>query len=371
VTERPPLTFRLANRKDDAQIRALLQRVDMPGAMSLAFTYEPDFFAAVEVEGAHTRVVVGERGGAIVGMGLSAQRRLYVDGQPENVGYLGSLRGDPAERNGFGLLRGYRYFRDLEGTMPVRFYLSTIMEDNHAARRILTSRHAGLPQYHEVGLYRTLAFPLIRRRKPKADSRLQIVHGEQVGAAAIVAFLNTVGPEKQFFPVYDAEDIESSTGLLRGLRLSDFRVALAGDRIAGVMAGWDQCAFRQHRVTGYSGVLRKLRPVLNLASKCLGAALFPSPGRPVQSFYAACIAIAANDAAVFRALLRHMLYEMHGQGRDALMVGLAANDPLLEAAQAWWHVTLSSRIYAVTWEEGSGLLRALQGRVPYLELGSL
>ena len=371
MTERPPLTFRLANPEDDAQIRALLQRIDMPGAMSLAFTYEPDFFAAVEVEGAHPRVVVGERDGAIVGMGLCAQRRLHVNGRPENVGYLGSLRGDPAERNGIGLLRGYRYFRDLEGTMPVRFYLSTIMEDNHAARRMLTSRHAGLPQYHEVSLYRTLIFPLIRRRKPKADSRFRIVRGEQVGAAAIAGFLDTVGPEKQFFPAYNTEDIESSTGLLRGLRLPDFRVALAGDRIAGVMAGWDQCAFRQHRVTGYSGVLRKLRPILNLASKCLGIALFPSPGMPVRSFCAACIAIAENDAAVFRGLLRHMLYEMHGQGRDALMVGLAANDPLLQAAQAWWHITLSSRIYAVTWKEDSSLVPALQGRVPYLELGSL
>jgi hypothetical protein len=371
MMERTPLTFRLANREDDAQIRALQQRIDMPGAMSLTFTYEPDFFAAVEVEGASPRVVVGERGGAIVGMGLSAQRRLYVNGQPESVGYLGSLRADPAERNGIGLLRGYRYLRQADATVPVRFYLSTIMEDSQVARRILTSRHAGLPQYHEVGLYRTLIFPLIERRKPKADRRFRVVRGEQVGAAAIAAFLNTVGPEKQFFPVYDAEDIESSTGLLRGLRLSDFRVALAGDRIAGAMAGWDQCAFRQHRVTGYSGVLRTLRPALNLAAKCLGITLLPSPGMPARSLCAAGIAIAENDAAVFQGLLRHMLHEMHGPGRDVLMVGLAANDPLLQAAQAWRHAALSSRIYAVTWKEDNGLLPALQRRVPYLELGSL
>ena len=358
------LTLRLATRADDAQIRAVLRRNVMPGAMELAFAHEPSFFDAIEVEGSDPQVVVGEQDGQLVGAGLVTLRRVYLNGEASDVGYLSSLRADPAIRGTIALARGYRFYRHLhEAQRRVQFYLSTIMEDNSTARELLTSGRAGLPSYHEIGRYHTMVIPLPRWGKLRLPAGLSIVAGSTVGAGEIAAFLQETGKSRQYYPLYTAEDIQSPTGLLRGLALDDFAIALAGDRILGVLAAWNQLPFRQHLVTGYQGWLRRTRPLLG--------GLLPPPGESVQSLLAACIAIHDDDPAVFRVLLRHLLHTHAGGAPRFLFIGLASDDPLLPVAKEPWHLTLHSRLYTVAWGDACTALQAIDGRTPYLELGSL
>jgi hypothetical protein len=353
---------RLATRADDAQIRAVLRRNVMPGAMALAFTHDPSFFDAIEVEGHDAQAIVGELDGQVVGAGLIARRRVYLNGAPAEIGYLSSLRADPVIRGTTALARGYRYFRALHNAHPASFYLSTIMEENATARALLTSGRAVLPAYHEIGRYQTVAVPLLRGRRGRPPAGLRLISGREVGAAAVAAFLNTVGSTRQCYPAYTAAEIDAPTGLLRGLALDDIAVALAGDTLVGVTAGWDQRPFRQHRVAAYSGQLRWLQPALGR--------LLPPSGEPVRCLLAALIAVRDDDPAVFRALLRH-LRDRHADGTSQwLFVGLAAHDPLLPVAREPLHLTLHSRIYAVTWDDADAV-ETLDGRVPYLELGSL
>lgn len=358
------LTLRLATRDDDAQIRAVLRRNTMPGAIALAFAHEPSFFEAIEVEGRDPQVVVGEQDGRLVGAGLVTIRQVYLNGEPSDVGYLSSLRADPAIRGTTALARGYRAFRQVhEAQRRVPFYLSTIMEDNRQARELLTSGRAGLPAYREIGRYHTQVIPLLRRRQPRLPAGLRMVTGSAVGAAELAEFLRETGKSRQFYPVYTADDLQAPTGLLRGLALDDVAVALAGDRILGVMAAWNQLPFRQHVVTGYQGWLRWARPLFGR--------LLPAPGEPVQSLLAACLAIRDDDPAVFRALVRHLLHQHAGGAHRLLFIGLAGDDPLLPVAQEPWHFTVHSRMYAVDWVDGQAALQALDARAPYLELGSL
>jgi hypothetical protein len=353
------VAIRLAVRDDDAGIRAVLRRNAMPGAMALAFAHEPSFFDAVEVEGDDPRVMVADAGGAVVGMGVFATRRVYVDGAPARVGYLSSLRLDPAVRGATLLARGYRMLRDLARGVP--YSLSTIMEDNAAARALLTAGRAGLPAYREAVCYVTLALPLARRRAPRLPAGLRLVDGDTVGADALAAYFAKIGPRRQWFPAYTADDLRAPTGLLRGLALRDIAVALAGDRIAGTLGGWCQLPFRQHVVTAYAGALRGLRPLVNLLAGCR---LLPPPGEPVRGVLAACPAVRDDDPAVFRALLAHRLA---AGGGDVCFLGLATGDPLLPVAREPWHIALHSRLYTVSW----GAPPAVDARVPYLELGSL
>ena len=336
----------------------------MPGAMALAFAHEPAFFDAIEVEGDDPQVVVGEQDGQLVGAGLVTVRRVYLNGAAAEVGYLSSLRADPAIRGTTALARGFRFYRRVhEAQRRVPFYLSTIMEDNVAAREILTSGRAGLPSYHEIGRYQTLALPLLRQSTPRLPAGLRIVAGSAVGAEEIAAFLRETGRTRQCYPAYTAEELQAPTGLLRGLAVDNFAVAFTGDHIQGVMAAWNQLPFRQHVVTGYQGWLRWARPLLGC--------LLPPTGAPVRSLLAACIAIRDDDPAVFRALLRHLLKTHTGSAHRFLFVGLAGTDPLLSVACEPWHLTLHSRIYAVEWGDGRSAVAALDARVPYLELGSL
>ena len=366
------LTIRLATREDDAQIRALLRRNAMPGGMALAFAHEPSFFDAIEVEGYDPQVVVGDLAGQIVGAGLVATRQVYLNGKSTEVGYLSSLRADPAIRGTTALARGYRFFRQLHEAHPrVLFYLSSIMEDNITARQLLTSGRAGLPTYHEIGRYQTTAIPLLHRQTPRLPMNMRIVAGQTIGGEEIAAFLQEVGKTRQFYPVYTPADLLAPTGVLRGLALHDFTVAIAGDRLLGIMACWDQLPFRQHVVAGYHGMLHWARPAVNLASLLLGCRLLPVPAEPVRCRLASCIAVRDEDPLVFRALLRHQLATLAGGRHSFLFIGLAMNDPLLPVACEPFHLALRSRIYAVEWGDGCTAIQALAGRVPYLELGSL
>jgi radical SAM superfamily enzyme YgiQ (UPF0313 family) len=366
------ITFRLGARSDDAAIRSLLKRNPMPGAMSISFGCEPSFFDAIEVEGADPQVIVGERGGRIRGMGMIATRHVYINGTPSTAGYLANLRIDPDARHATGLARGYRFLRKLHQKSPRGpFALTTIMEDNTLARSLLTSRRAGLPVYREIGRYHTLAFPLFRRHFQAPRDGCRIVRGDEVGAEALARCLAAYGKEKQFYPVYAAGDLAAGGGILRGLSLRDFLVALKGDQPVGIMGCWDQSAFRQRIVSDYSGILAWLRPLIHAGLRAAGSPGFPEKGESVKSLMATAIAIQDNRPDVFQQLLQRMLQERGGKTWGFLLLGLARGDALLDTARKHFHFSIRSRIYAVDWGDGEAAIQALDSRVPYLELGSL
>ena len=54
-----------------------------------------------------------------------------------------------------------------------------------------------------------------------------------------------------------------------------------------------------------------------------------------------------------------------------LLLGLHESDPLLPVAQSRAAICYTTRLYLVCWEDGEPFRAGLDGRVPYLELGSL
>ncbi len=99
--------FGLATAADEPALRHLLRRNPMPGAISLSFQTEPDYFRAAAIEGPFQQTIVGKDGatGALYGMGSRAVRPLYVNGQVTPVGYFSQLRVDRRQEWGMGLAR--------------------------------------------------------------------------------------------------------------------------------------------------------------------------------------------------------------------------------------------------------------------------
>ncbi len=341
----------------------------MPGGISFAFTHEPSFFDAIEVEGHGARVIVGEVGGLVKGVGLMARRRVYLNGRPQEIGYLSSLRIDSDMRGSTGLARGYRFLRRLhEQERGVPCYLTTIMEDNVPARTLLTSGRAGLPRYHEIGTYLTMCIPLVPVRARRGGIQVVPAAGLGLEAAQIAGLLSSWGPARQLYPVYTQQDIESSSGILRGLSVGDFFVAVDSGQPCGVAALWDQMSFRQNVVTGYSPALRLARPFANAVGGMFGLTLLPAPGTAVAGLMVACLATRDNDPDVTRALLIRLIEEGRGRRKSYMFVGFAEHDPRAPAAATFPQITLRSRAYLVTWD---GPAPALDGRPFYLEAGSL
>lgn len=368
------LVVRLGNPYDDQQIRALMTRNPMPGAVSVAFSTEPSFFDAVEVEGCNPKVIVGEADGCIVGMGLTTSKYVYLNGLPAKVGYLSSLRIDATARNSTGLARGFRLLKELhriDSDAP-RIYLTSILEENSLARSILTSGRGGLPHYDQFTSYDTVVIPVLPRRAPHIGCGLELVSGGDIGPEAIVEFLNEIGRTRQFYPVYSVSDIVEPSGLLRGLSVHDFIVARRGRAIVGVMAAWDQRAFRQNVVVGYSRLMGSLRKCLGVLRRVMPLPALPNPGAAIESVLTACVAVRDDDRRIFELMLGQMLYDLSIAGKSFLMLGFAENDPLAAVAKSYIHYALRSRIYTASWDDGQDEVNMLnRSLVPYLELGSL
>jgi hypothetical protein len=368
----PAVHVRLAGPPDDPAIRRFLHEVTMPGSIALSIEPEHSFLDGAVVHGNDLQTIAAEWDDRIVGMGFLGFRPVYVDGTPAEIGYLGGLRIAPSVRAGPVLLKGFGLFRDLDRRFArVPFYLTTIMDDNPDARRVLTARHPNMPAYHPLADYRTLVLPVRRRRLAGAPGRFTVSTGDRLGRVRIAEFLSRGRDRRQFWPRYTEHDLDGGCGLLRGLRVCDFLVAHEDDRIVGALALWDQSAFRRHGVRAYSGLFRAVRPFLNLAARAAGyAAPFPAPGAPVRIGLVACPCIEGDDPAVFRALLAAGMAAATERGFALLAVGLAERDPLLPEARRFRHAELRSTLYAATWRDDFDPVPLLS-RPPYLELGSL
>jgi hypothetical protein len=366
--------FELATAADDAELRHIVAATPMPGHIAVSFHREPSWFAAAVVDG-HFRQVVVCRDldtGRLIGFGCRSVRHLYVNGRPKEVGYLSSLRVLPEYRNIGLVARGYAFFRKLHQDGRVPFYLTTIAEGNETALKILTSGRAGLPMYHASGRYHTVALAL-----PRRPPRYGIPHGVALRTAtvadlpAMLELLATVGPRRQFFPRYERADFLDTEGALRGLELGRVVLAERGGHLVGLVGGWEQHPYRQSVIHGYSGWVRWLRPLYNAWQRLRGVPGLPAPGEPLRYLTGALPLVADDDPAVFAALLGELRRRCAGGPWSHSLLGLHESDPLLPVARRFEAACYTTRLFLAAWPDGETRLASLDGRPPYLELGTL
>ena len=366
--------FELAAPADDAELRQILAATPMPGRISVSFRREPSWFDAAVVDGYFRQVVVCRdlETGRLAGFGCRSVQRLFLNGQPADVGYLSSLRVLPEYRNRGLVARGYAFFRRLHQDGRAPFYLTTIAEGNDTANNVLTSRKAGLPAYHFAGRYHTIAVTLPRHPPPSAIPQgLTLRSGTVDELPAVLKFLAAQGPRRQFFPQYEADDFLSAAGRLRAVDMQRLIVAERKGVIVGILAGWDQHAYRQSVVEGYSGWVRWLRPLYNFGQNLRGLPGLPATGQPLQCLTAALPLVPDDDPDVFAALIGELRRRCSGEAWTHLLLGLHESDPLLSVASRFESARYTTLLYLVGWHDSDDARAALDQRPVYLELGAL
>ncbi len=365
--------FELAGPADDADLRHILAATPMPGSIRVCFRREPSYFAGARVDGRFRQVVAARDldSGRLVGFGCRSLMARWVNGRPESIGYLSSLRLLAEHRNHGLVARGYAYFRRLHCDGRTRLYLTTIAESNWTARQLLTSGRGALPRYHDAGCYHTLALPMHGKPSHRMDvAGIEVRPARTEDVERIVAWLQTEGPRRQFFPLYQADDFGTATGIFKDLRPDDILLAWRGGELAGMLAGWDQTGFRQTVVDGYGWGMKVVRLLATATSRWLGGQVLPRPGEAFRYLTAALPVVSKDDPHVF-AVLVEALRERAGGAYSYLLLGLYESDPLLLAAKRWKAVRYTTRLYLACWDDGEELRKSLDRRPPYLELGCL
>jgi hypothetical protein len=361
----------LAERGDDAELRALLRDNPMNCSMQVTFEREPDFFAACAIRGNFHQVGVGRdsNSGRIVGLGTRSIADAFVNGRSVHFGWLSDLRLEPAHRGGTLLARGYRFLRQLHGDGRVELYGTVIFHDNQTALGTIAATRADLPAYHDLGVIHCPGINL-RRRKPTLTAGCEIARGGRELLPEIVDCLNRNNARKQFAPVHDVESFIHGNRW-KDFQPSDFFVALRNNHVVGVVGRWDQSGFKQTRVISYGKRLRWMVPAANAVQTLLGAPAFPEPGQYVPFFYVSFIAIDQDDDGVFRALLRQVYNDSVGSSFRYAMVGLHERDPLLAAMKDYSLTPFAGRLFCVCFADGEHMYRTLDARVPYVEAATL
>ena len=365
--------FELATPDDNAELLRFSRDAEMPGAIRFSFDRSPDYLGALCVEGRQSEVLVCReaQNGRVVAIGHRSVKSVFVNGQPASVGYLSGLRLDQSVRNRQILAHGYAFLHKLHAARPVQMYLSTIMEDNLPAKSVLLSGRGGLPGYHDFGRFSCLAVSLQSRSAGGGRSGIRVRHASAADGPAIIEFLDGEGRSRQFFPHYHVEDFGPAGGLLSHLQWEDVFLAFREDDLIGVVAAWDQRAFRQWRVSGYDAWLGLLRIPFNLVAKVRKMPLLPKPALPLDYLILSLVCVRGNDRSVFNVLLEEVILQKR-KHYAFFLAGLHERDPLLSELLARPNFPLPSRLYVVAWKEDAGAVQKLDRElVPYVELGSL
>ncbi len=359
----------LARPGDEPGIRDLLRRQPVPGRIRLAFLRDPDFSAGCAVTGDDYRIVIArsEIDGRIVGVACRSVRHVFLNGQVQRIGYLGQLRVDHDYRGRWLVSRGYSLLHQMDREDPLS-YIAAIVEGNDEAAGVLVTRRRRLfPVFREITRYRTLALP-VRWSRPALPGREEIVAGSIDQVPALLQYLSSEGRRRQLFSVWTEARLRMLDDL--GLGLVDVRIARRDGAIVGVMALWDQSAYKQTVVHGYSGWLKALAPLSRIGA-WRACPIVPRIGQEIRSAYASLVCIANDNASVFRRLLREIYNLACSRRFDYLLVGLDSRDPLLRAARAYRHFAYPSRLYFASWTNGGASHEQLDGRPVYIDIATL
>lgn len=362
--------IRPARRDDNAAILRLINQAPQPGAVTLNFERQPDFFRGASVTCERPDVWVARKPGA-PGDDLAAVfnigwRRVYLNGEERRLRYAHDLRLAPDCRGGTLL---HRMFRRLRRILDEGEWMQTvILEDNLESMHTVGSGRAGLPVYYpfgeiETSLVYTRSRPL--RLPPDIVVRRALVEDLQ----RIRAFLGAEGARKQFFPRYDLEGLAVGDPYYRGLGVEDFVVAESGGELIGVVGTWDQKSFKQTRVVAYAPGMNLLRHLYNLHSLVRGGLRLPPPGGTLSYLSLHSIAVRDNDPDIFRLLLDFCV--SHFSDRyDALVCGFFRSDPLHRIPAHHRRQLLHSRHYLVSFD-GDPRGELDPQRTPYVDVARL
>jgi hypothetical protein len=366
------ITFNLATPGDDPELRRLLRENPFPGKISVSFEREPNYFIGANLGNSIHQTVIARDGssGEAIAMGGRSIRDVYINGIVKRVGYLSDLRISKGYRvMRRELSRALTYFHNLHQDGHVPFYLSSIIEDNLAARRLFSAGLPGLPNFQEYARLYTLAIYCRRkRRRLPMPNGLRSTRGSSARIKEITACLQRNAVRYQFASHWNSDSLFNPDHT-PDLAPEDFFLAQDGEKVVGCLALWDQSRFKQTVVRGYAGSLARWRGLVNVGARIFGWPILPSPHEPFHHSYACHLAVDDDNPRIFASLLRAVYNHAATQDNSYFMIGLSEAHPFLPIVKSSYrNITYKSQLYLVAWEDGLREVSRVDNRVPGLEI---
>ncbi len=362
--------FREALPRDNAQLLALVS-APMPGDIAIAFRREPDYFTGAQVQYEHCEIYVCEHEGQeIVALFSIGTRRVWVNGKICSVRYFSDVRIHPGFRKSSVLYRLVRFIERkqfLEG----QFAQTIVFSSNQEVLRILEKKYRLQKyryfNYFPLSSYFSYMISLGRIPFP-LEPGLTVERACKADKAEMQAFHDREAPRRQFYPAYDFDRFEEP--YYQGLRLKDYFLVREEGEIVGMAALWDQKAFKQTLVERYAGGIQHFRPLINLYGRLTGGFQLPKAGEPMRYANLHHLLIRDDREDIFRSLLHTIVKTHQSSGWHYLLCGMDEQDPLRHTLEQIRHKRIMrGEQFLVAYD--ALLVKSVEGRIPYLEVGRI
>jgi hypothetical protein len=324
----------------------------MPGSVRVAFTREPDYFAADGLAGAHDVTVVARSNGEVSGAGRCSVYSLRRNGRPSRIGYLGALRvadGTAASarllREGYELL-GSEVLHRADG------FFTSIATDNTRARRVLElGGRLGLPSYSPL-------CDLVTLIAPAAPDGIGAE--ERTTESELTGFLDEQAVRYQL--ALDWNDDLWQAFRTHRLSAGDFAVVRRSGEIVAAAGIWDQRAFRQTVIDGYGGWLDSVRRPVNAVRAMFRRPALPTPGTVLAQ--GAAVGASVPDPTDWPALWSQLQRRAAARGLSWLTISRDARDPELPRLRTLMRAReYRTTLYDVAWAGSVGWPGPWDGRL--------
>ena len=187
-------------------------------------------------------------------------------------------------------------------------------------------------------------------------------------AGKVQAFFDREAPRRNGYPLYDFDKLAKGDAYYTGLKVSDYVLALKGNEIVGMLAAWNQKAYKQTRIMGFKPAIKVLRPLYNLYVSLAGGFKLPPVGGVLNYLTLYNVLIAGDDPAVYQALIDWVMAHQ-GQRYDALATAVTHGDPLETVPRGYKRQKLLSENLWMSY--GEDPRPGMDARPLYAELGRL
>jgi ribosomal protein S18 acetylase RimI-like enzyme len=259
----------------------------------------------------------------------AVERKVYIQGKPAPIGYIGDLKVLPDFRIGkiaSSLIdASLKECWEMSGE-EVPIYCTVLAGNSPVEKRAMG--FDGLPAFKKVAALRVSSISFLWKKKPRAEG-ISIRDATSSDLDAMLKLWQEVAPTRQLAPYFTRESFKKWIENSPNLGYSAYRLALGPDgSLLGFVALWNQDCFKHMRVTRYSFQLKIVRFFMNLIAPLIGATPLPPEGGELRYLTAVNICVRPDRVDVLRALLYHCYNENRGKGYAFFSVGLDEKDPL-------------------------------------------
>lgn len=361
-----PFAIRRLDRRHNAEMQATLAASPIDsGGLSIIFDRRPDIFTAAELKydpAVYAGFFAGDR---LTGFALLGIHRAYVQGSVQPVMHLTDVYLSPDVRSRGQLKKLVPFFFGPDGCAPDLGY-AVVMHGNRRAESLVgrLSSMPMAPQSRVIGDLLVRNILLTTRRAEK--TRVQVRAARTDDIDAIVALLQVEHRGRLFGLAVDRETFVADLSRRPDFGIESYYVTEQNGRVTGVAAAWDTNSFKQNRVVRYSRGMRLVRGVNNLFAPLGGWAKLPAPGENFRDAFITDWAVEERNPHLLAALLDRIYGEYRRRGYNTLIIGLAAEDPLVKAVDGFPGLTVSSSIVLITRDS-----REVKTHLPFIDVALL